>query len=365
MNNLDPIYVTRPFIPPLEDYQAMLAEVWESRTLTNNGAMTQRLEGALATVLGCHDFVAINNGTTAIQLGIKALALSGEIITTPFTWIATVGAIKAEGCTPRFCDINPKTLNIDVDSIESLITEDTVAIMPVHVFGNPCDVERIQSIADRHNLRVVYDAAHALGATINGSSVLNCGDVSAVSLHATKLLNTGEGGGCISTDAVTNQKIRCARNFGLNEEAIVVQDGVNGKLSEIQAALGLAGLPYLDDILADRRAKYEHYLKKLSGLSALSFQKLNGDGSNRMYFPLILPTEAILLTVCDALNKQKVYPRRYFYPSLTQYEASATGDATPIADDIANRVLCLPLYFDLPLGDIDRICSIIRGVVTE
>ena len=359
MPNSDPIYVTRPFIPPLSEYQAILEEVWASNILTNNGSMTQRLEAELTETLGCASFTAVNNGTTAIQLAIKALELKGEIITTPFTWIATVGAIKAEGCTPRFCDIDPDTLNIDVDKIETLINANTVAIMPVHVFGNPCDVERIEAIATKHKLKVIYDAAHALGTTVKGESVLNAGDVSAVSLHATKLLNTAEGGGCIATNPEVRAKIQRSRNFGLDEKAIVVDDGVNGKLSELHAAMGLAGLPYFSDILADRRDKYAQYAETLGDRQGIELQRRHGDGCNHMYFPIVLESEALLLRVCDVLNAHNIFPRRYFYPSLTQYESSATGDPAPIADDVANRILCLPLYFTLACEDIERICSLI------
>lgn len=359
MKTNDPIYVTRPFIPPLAEYHALLETVWDSQQLANNGPMVTRLERSLASELGSSDFVCVNNGTTAIQLGIKALKLKGEIITTPFTWIATVGAIKAEGCIPRFCDIDPQTLNIDVDKIEALISPSTVAIMPVHVFGNPCDVYRIEEIARRHNLKVIYDAAHALGTTVNGRTVLEYGDVSAVSLHATKLLNTGEGGGCISPSEDVLSEIRRSRNFGLDEQAEVIGDGVNGKLSEVNAALGVAGLPYLSEIIADRREKYALYVSLLSGCQELSLQVVNGDGCNCMYFPLVFESEALLLQVQAALNQEGIFPRRYFYPSLTQYASSMTGDPAPIADDIATRILCLPLYYSLAEDVIERISQLI------
>lgn len=365
MSKQDPIYVTRPFIPPLEEYQALLEEIWSSQILSNNGAMTRRLEQELTNTLGSANFVAVNNGTTALQIAIKALELTGEIITTPFTWIATVGAIKAEGCAPRFCDIDPQTLNIDTTKIESMITPDTVAIMPVHVFGNPCDVHRIKEIADRYGLKVIYDAAQALGSTVDGSSALDFGDVSAVSLHATKLLNTAEGGGCVTTNQTLETKIRRSRNFGLDKNAMVVSDGVNGKLSELHAAMGLAGLPYFPSILADRRAKYELYVDLLSPNDKIGLQRRNGAGCNHMYFPAIFRSERELLRVQAALNADSIFPRRYFYPSLTQYEPSATGDSAPIADDIANRILCLPLYFTLPADDIQRICATIHSALND
>ena len=252
------IFVTQPSLAPLEEFKTLLNGVWERGILTHNGPLVQQLEKEIQTKLNLDHFLVVANGTLAIQMAIKALELKGEIITTPFTWVATLSAIQWEGCTPIFCDIQPDTLNIDPLKIEEKITKNTVAIMPVHVFGNPCDVEAIEAIAKRHNLKVIYDAAHAVGSKINEKSLLEYGDISATSLHATKLLNTGEGGGCITTNNDLHEKLKRVRFFGHDNNKEIVEEGFNGKLTEIHAALGLANLKYFDLVLEDRKNKYTH-----------------------------------------------------------------------------------------------------------
>ena len=236
----DRIYVTQPSLPPLEEYVELLKEVWETGILTHNGPKVIKFEEELKSKLNVDNLSVLSNGTVAIQVAIRALKLKGEIITTAFSWVATVSAIKYENCTPVFCDIDSETLNIDVTKIEELITKDTVAIMPVHVFGTPCDVEAIEKIATKHNLKVIYDAAHAIGSTINGQSVLNYGDISATSLHGTKLLNTAEGGACITKDINLHEKMKSIRFFGHDKNKDIIQDGMNGKMTEIHASLGLS-----------------------------------------------------------------------------------------------------------------------------
>jgi len=354
-----PIYVTMPSLAPLDEYNEILKGVWERGILTHNGPLVQQLERDLCKKLDIKNFVAVSNGTIAIQMAIKALGLKGEIITAPFTWIATVSAIKWEGCTPVFCDIDAETLNIDPTKIEALITDKTVAIMPVHVFGNPCDVEKIEVIAKKHNLKVIYDAAHAIGSTFNGKSVLEYGDISATSLHATKLLNTGEGGGCITKNNELHEKLKRIRFFGHNDAKDVIEDGFNGKMTEIHAALGLANLKYYDEVLTDRKRKYLLYKEILQADKTLSFQKNKTGESNYSYFPVIFETEEKLFETEKKLNQNNIFPRRYFYPSVNTYTKIVDYQPTPISEDISKRILCLPLYWNLTDEEVKIICEII------
>lgn len=362
MNN-KPIYVTMPSLAPLDEYNEILKTVWERGILTHNGPLVQQLEKDICTKLEIDNFVAVSNGTIAIQMAIKALELKGEIITTPFTWVATVSAIKWEGCTPVFCDIDAETLNIDPAKIEALITDKTVAIMPVHVFGNPCDIEAIEAIAKKHNLKVIYDAAHAIGSTFNYKSVLEYGDISATSLHATKLLNTAEGGGCIAPNKELHEKLKRIRFFGHNDAKDIVEDGFNGKMTEVHAALGIANLKYYDEVLADRHKKYMLYRNELSTIPGLSFQEVKWGTSNNSYFPVIFETEEQLLKVEKALNAVNIFPRRYFYPSVNTYTEIVDYQPTPISEDIAKRILCLPLYWKLEMESVNRIITRIKSTL--
>ena len=291
------IFVTQPSLAPLDEYVTLLKGVWESGILTHNGPLVRQLENQLAEKLKIKNLVTVNNGTIAIQMAIKGLELKGEIITTAFTWVATVSAIKWEGCTPIFCDIDAETLNIDINSIEALITDKTVAIMPVHVFGNPCDVDAIDVIAKKHNLKVIYDAAHAIGSVYKGKSILEYGDISATSLHATKLFNTGEGGACIAMDDKLHEKLKRIRFFGHNQTKEIVEDGFNGKMTEVHAALGVANMKYFDEVLTDRKQKYLYYQKALSALHYVRFQKLDLGSPNYSYFPVIFDSEVRLLEI--------------------------------------------------------------------
>lgn len=356
-----PIFVTKASLAPLSEFTEYLERVWETGILTHNGPLVQKFEVDLAKKLNTPNFVAVTNGTIAIQMAIKALELKGEIITTPFSWIATISAIKWEGCLPVFCDIEKDTLNIDPKKIENCITPNTVAIMPVHVFGNPCDVKAIEKIAKKHNLKVIYDAAHAIGSTFEGKSVLNYGDISATSLHATKLLNTGEGGGCITSSKDLQKKIERIRFFGHNEEKEIVEDGFNGKMTEIHAALGLANLKYYDEVLENRKIKYALYKDLLSSSRSLSFQTSKVGLSNWSYFPIILESEKLLLNILDKLKNEQIFARRYFYPSLSKMKIISNSNMVPIAEDISKRIICLPLFNGISLGDINRIVNIIRN----
>ncbi len=360
MNDL-PIYVTQPSLAPLEEYAALLEQVWASGILTHNGPMVQRFEREMCQWLGLTHFTAVSNGTIAIQMAIKALELRGEIITTPFTWVATLSAIKWEGCTPVFCDIEADTFNIDPAKIEAAITDKTVAIMPVHVFGNPCDVDAIEGIARKHNLKVIYDAAHAVGSKYKDRSLLEFGDISATSLHATKLLNTAEGGGCITTDIELNKKLQRIRFFGHDEAKEIVEDGFNGKMTEVHAALGIANLKYGDEVLRDRKEKYFRYRNALLECQGLGFQNLKLGEPNYSYFPVLFDSEEHLLRAEAALNAIQVYPRRYFYPSVNTLERIVDASTMPISEDVSNRILCLPLYLDLSAKDVESIGDVVSA----
>jgi dTDP-4-amino-4,6-dideoxygalactose transaminase len=358
MNN-KPIFVTKPSLASLEEYTSLLEGVWNRGILTHNGPLVQDLEKQLENKLNVENFVAVNNGTIAIQMAIKALGLQGEIIIPAFTWIATVSAVKWEHCTPVFCDVHSNTLNIDASKIEKLITPKTVAIMPVHVFGNPCDVEEIEKIAKNNNLKVIYDAAHAIGSNYKGKSLLSFGDISATSLHATKLLNTGEGGGCITKSKELREKLERIRFFGHDENKDIVEDGFNGKMTEIHAALGLANLKYYEKVLEDRKEKYTYYKQYLSKANKLKFQHIARGECNYSYFPVIFESEKKLLEVEASLNHHNIYPRRYFYPSVNTFVKVVSYQPCPISEDISLRILCLPLYLDLTLDEIKKICNLI------
>ena len=358
-----PIFVTQPSLAPLEEYVELLRGVWDRGILTHNGPLVQQLERELCGRLGLDSFVAVSNGTIAIQMAIKALELRGEIITTPFTWIATVSAIQWEGCSPVFCDIDPQTLNMDPETIEQKITPRTVAILPVHVFGNPCDVEAIEAIARSRGLKVIYDAAHAIGSLHGGRSVLECGDVSATSLHATKLLNTAEGGGCVSRDPDLDQKLRRIRFFGHDQGKDVIEEGFNGKMTEVHAALGLANLKYHDEVLSDRKAKYRLYREALGGTERLHFQEFVHGEPNYSYFPVVLPSEEVLLRVQAHLAKIEVFPRRYFYPSVNTYSRILDYQPAPVSEDVSRRILCLPLYRGLAESDLAEIAGVVMAAL--
>lgn len=352
------IYVTQPTLAPLEEVDALLKGIWKTGIMTHNGPLVQELEKELQTYLGVPHVVSCVNGTLALQMAIRALKLKGEIITTPFTFIATSNAILWEYCTPVFVDIDPETFNIDPKKIEEKITYHTVAIMPVHVFGNACEIETIDAIARKHHLKVIYDAAHAVGVKYKGQSIFNYGDISITSFHATKILNTAEGGACFTTNEELDEKLRRIRFFGFENHADIVEDGSNFKMTEVHAAIGLANLKYLDAALIDRKKKYLYYKTELSKIESLSFQKISED-CNYSYFPVVFKAEEDLLKVLKALNEKNVYPRRYFYPSINTFNKLFPSVSVPCSEDIASRILCLPLYYNLSTNEIDRIINII------
>jgi dTDP-4-amino-4,6-dideoxygalactose transaminase len=357
----DPIYVTRPSLPPLDEYAAELERAWQSGILTHNGPMVQQLERELCAYLGVESLVTVTSGTIALQLAIRALGLEGEIIAPPFTWIATDSAIRWERCKPVFADVDAQTFNLDPAQIERRITPRTCAIMGVHVFGNPCDVEAIQTIADRHGLKVIYDAAHAMCVRRAGHSVLDDGDISATSFHATKIFQTGEGGGCVTRDPELAERIRQLRFFGFDESKEVVGLGINGKMTEIHAALGLVNLRYIDRVLANRRSKYELYQRELAECPFVSFQHFDPDAYNYSYLPVLFETEELLLRKVEQLEREQIFARRYFHPSLSQIAVLGCDEAYPVAERISQTILCLPLYDVLEDADIERISSIVRS----
>jgi len=340
------IYVTMPTLAPLDELNPLLEGIWKRGILTHNGPLVQQFEKEIAQFLNIRNMVAVSNGTIAIQMGIKALELKGEIITTPFTFIATLSSIIWEHCTPVFVDIDPETFNIDPRKIEERITNKTSAILPVHVFGNPCDIEGIEKIAKQYNLKVLYDAAHAVGVSYNGKNILEYGDISATSFHATKMLNTVEGGGCVTNDDDLHEKLKRIRFFGYDNNKDVVEDGFNGKMTEVHAAVGLANLKYLQLALDDRKKKYLLYKEILSSKEQIRFQKIN-QNCNYSYFPILFPTEEVLLKAERALNSQKIFPRRYFYPSVNTFTKIVPYFPLPQSEYISKRILCLPLYFEL------------------
>lgn len=340
------IPVTKPFFPPLEEYQSYLTEVWEREYITNNGPLVQELEVRLNKRLGTHNLVYVSNGTIALQIAIKALELRGEIITTPFSYVATTSSIVWEGCTPVFVDIDEKSLNIDPNLIEEAITENSSAILATHVFGNPCDIEAIQQIADRHDLKVIYDASHCFGVTYKGQSIFNYGDISTTSFHATKLYHTVEGGGIFARNEQLNEKIQFMRNFGHDGPGNFNCLGINGKNSEVHAAMGLCNLNYIGRILKSRKQQSLIYDKLFQKNSTIQKQVIhNHTKYNYAYYPVIFENENLLLESINNLEAKGISPRRYFYPSLT--ELPYVRGCNPISERISKKVLCLPLYDDL------------------
>ncbi len=355
------INVTFPALPPLAEVMELLEEPWQTGRLTHDGPLLLRLEDQLREAFGVKNIVSCVNGTIAIQMAMKALGINGgEIITTPFTWIATCSAILWENCVPVFVDIDPETLNIDPNKIEAAISHRTVGIMPVHVFSNPCEVLAIESISKKHDLPVIYDAAHAVYVQHKGQSVFDYGDISTTSFHATKIFNTGEGGACFSSNDDLHMKLRRIRFFGYDEERNYAEDGTNGKMTEIHAALGLANLKYQGEVLRMRKATYELYHEILSDVEDLTWQKIDPKSYNYGYVPVIFSSEEQLLKVKEEMAKNQVFGRRYFYPALNQIRTCGPYSPAPISEDIAKRILCLPSAVNLPLEEVASIAKMIR-----
>ncbi len=355
-----PIHVTRPSLAPISEFSEYLETIWETGIMTHNGPLVQRLEKELCSYLGVKNVVCVANGTCALQLSLRALNLTGEVITTPFTFIATANIISWERCRPVFVDIDPETWNIDPGQIEEQISDRTCAILPVHVFSSPCDVTQIQNIAEQHGLKVIYDAAHAMATDFQGSSVLDHGDISALSFHATKLFNTVEGGACVTNDNDLAERVRRMRFFGFDSQKEIVDEGMNAKMTEVSAGLGLANLKHLDKVRSNRREKYMLYRNLLSECGFLNFQKYDSEEYNYSYFPVLFESEEILLKVKERLESNNVFPQRYFYPSLNTVSIFQPQSKLPVAERVAKTVLCLPLYDTLPDESIREICRLIK-----
>lgn len=352
------IDVTRPFFPPIEEYNAYVQQIWNRGWLTNNGPLVSELELKLKEFLGLDHLLLTSNGTIALQIAIKALDIKGEVITTPFSYIATTSSLVWENCSPVFVDIEPRSLNIDSQKIEEVITPKTSAILATHVFGNPCDIEAIQAIASRHNLRVIYDASHCFGTSYKGKSVFAFGDISTASFHATKVFHTAEGGALITQSADLLKRMAYMRNFGHSGPDSYSEVGINGKNSELHAALGLVNLRYVSKLLAKRRELSLYYDEKLRPLRHKGLELTAHTQFNYAYYPIVFEEEDDLLKAVSLLNGNWVYPRRYFYPSLNTVPYTK-GRHMPISESISRRVLCLPLYFELERADIDFIARLL------
>lgn len=362
------IYVTKPSLPPLAEFMPYLERIWDKNILTNGGPFHHELERALCDYLGVQHLSLFANGTMALVTALQALGIKGEVITTPYSFVATAHALLWNDLKPVFVDIDPVTMNINSDLIEAAITENTTAILPVHVYGRPCNVDRIAQVASKHKLKVIYDAAHAFGVQCHCGSVLQHGDLSILSFHATKVFNTFEGGAIISHSAEVKQHIDHLKNFGFEDEVTVVEAGINGKMSEFNAALGMLQLKYVDDYIIQRQRVDTYYRKALAETSGIrALQPSLSARHNYAYFPVLIDDRFSLTRdgLYERLRKNGIYARRYFYPLISQFPMyahlpSATSINLPVATDIANRVLCLPIYPAIQQSDLDRIVRIIQ-----
>lgn len=355
------INVTKAYLPDQEQYIQYVREIWDRGYLTNNGPLVQELEAKLKEYLNVDYLYFCGNGTIVLQIAMKALEIKGDVITTPFSYCATTNVIIWENCTPVFVDIDPETFNINADLIEAAITPETTAILATHVYGNPCDVEKIEEIAKKHNLKVIYDGAHAFGVTYKGKSLFSFGDLSTCSFHATKVFHTIEGGALISNHPELDKELHLLRAFGHKGDEEYYFAGINGKNSEFHAAMGLCNLPNVPDIIAARKEIFDWYDSFLNW-DILSKPKRSADIEyNYAYYPVVFPSEKVLRNVQQALAAEDIIPRRYFYPSLNTLAFMPKNISCPVSEDMSERVLSLPLYVGLPLADVERISKIING----
>lgn len=366
------IFVTKAFLPPMEEYIEMIKPLWKSHIVTNMGELHMEFEKKIKKFLDVPYVSLLVNGHMSLEMLIKAMDLKGEVITTPFTFASTTHAIIRNGLKPVFCDITMEDYNIDVNKIEELITDKTSAIVVVHVFGNPCDVKSIQKIADKHGIKVIYDAAHAFGVTINGKGIGNFGDGSIFSFHATKPFNSIEGGAAVFKDKELYNKLCELKNFGIEDEETVNEIGVNAKLNEFQAAMGLCNLKYYDEIIIKRKEVTELYKKILKDINGIEFQEeKEGVTYNYSYFTILVDKNKYGHTrdeLYNRLKKNGIHSRKYFYPLVSDYNCykdEFDSSKTPVALDVANRILALPLYDTLDKEDVFRICRIISGYYKE
>ncbi len=364
-----PIYVTQPFIPPLEEFIPYLEKIWDNKWLTNNGEFHQKLEKELAEYLGVRYISLFTNGTLALITALQEMRITGEVITTPFSFVATTHSLWWNGIKPVFVDIEPDYFNLDPEKIEAAITPKTTAIMPVHVYGNPCNVNRIQEVADTYGLKVIYDACHAFGVKIKDESVLNFGDMSVMSFHATKVYTTFEGGAIVCHDEKTKKRIDYLKNFGFAGETTVVAPGINAKMNEFQAALGVLQLKYADEVRSKRKDIANYYRQKLKSINGIKcLDDIEDVVHSYSYFPILVNKETYGMTrdeIYQMLKDNGIFTRRYFYPLISNFSSysslpSASIENLPVANKIAEEVLCLPIYPDLKKETLNIIMNVIK-----
>lgn len=364
------ITVTQPYLPPLEEFIPYLQQIWDNKWLTNNGNMHKELERQLKEYLKVNELSLFTNGTLPLMTALQALRITGEVITTPYSFVATTHSLWWNGIKPVFVDIEEDTYNIDPEKIERAITPRTTAIMPVHVYGKPCNVDAIQDIADKYGLKVIYDAAHAFGVEVNGKSILEAGDMSTLSFHATKTYNTAEGGALVCKDAITKQRIDYLKNFGFAGETEVVAPGINAKMDEIRSALGLLNLKYVDEAIDSRRKAAVAYRELLAGIPGIKYMEdMPNVRHNYSYFPIFVDSKQFGMTrdqLYQKLRDNGVLGRRYFYPLISEFSTyrgldSANYDNLRVAHKAADSVICLPMHHELSENDVERIVDIIRN----
>ncbi|RLJ62388.1 dTDP-4-amino-4,6-dideoxygalactose transaminase [Lacinutrix venerupis] len=357
------INVTQTFLPPIQEFEKILKRAWDKKWVTNRGELLLELESKLADYLKISNFFITTNGTLPIQIALKTLDVTKEVITTPFSYVATTSAIVWENCKPVFVDIEKDSLTIDPTKIEAAITKNTQAILATHVFGNPCDVEAIEEIAKKYNLKVIYDAAHCFAVNYKGKSIFSYGDISTTSFHATKLFHTGEGGAIFVPNNNLYKKCFYQHNFGHNGPLNFHGLGINAKASEMQAAVGLSVLPYMDKVVEKRKMlteQYENLLENNKNITFLNFRELTE--KNYSYMPVIFKSEKLLDKTLQVLAELKIYPRRYFYPSLNTLPYLKEQVNMPISEAISSKILCLPLYYELEKQQVAEICNIINTI---
>jgi dTDP-4-amino-4,6-dideoxygalactose transaminase len=371
MKSKKPIYVTQPLLPPLEEFQPYLEQIWENKWLTNAGPFHKEFEKTLADYLGVEHLALFANGTLALLTALQTLRITGEVITTPFSFVATAHSLLWNGIKPVFVDIDPETSNLDPNKIEAAITPHTTAILPVHVYGKPCNVDRIQEIADLYGLKVIYDAAHAFGVHTHDKSLLTYGDLSVLSFHATKTFNTFEGGAIVCPNAKIKARIDDLKNFGFHDEVTVVAPGINGKMNEVQAAFGLLQLKHIDKAISRRCELDALYREHLSSVTGISCHPLPAETKyNYAYFPILVEKKYPLSRneLFEKLRENGIYARRYFYPLISEFPmyrglASASADNLPVANRITSKILCLPIYPNLSNEELTSITNIIKDAI--
>ncbi|GBU25037.1 aminotransferase [Fibrobacteria bacterium R8-3-H12] len=364
------IHVTSPLLPPLEEYLPYLQDIWDRKWLTNNGHYHQLLEKSLCEYLGVEHLSLFTNGTLTLVTALQAMRITGEVITTPYSFVATAHSIWWNGLKPVFIDVDEKTGNMNPALIEQAITPQTTAIMPVHVYGNPCDTQSIQDVADRYGLAVIYDSAHAFGVKVNGESILNFGDMNSLSFHATKTYNTVEGGALIVKDSRTKKRIDFLKNFGFADETTVVAPGINSKMDELRAAYGLLNLKQIDNAIANRKKIAVAYRERLWNVKGISFfEDMPGVAHNYSYFPIFVNEKEYGISrdcLYEKLKQNNIFGRRYFYPLISDFPVyrglpSSAPERLPVARKMASEVICLPIYAGLDIREVERVVSILYG----